>query len=247
MRPGRHPDELEDELAHSHASHTASGRLAFVLVVPLLLLLTLTVPGTGAAAPPFVRGAGSTAALLRGIPQHGTALGRSDAPVTLVEFADVQCPYCALWARNALPTLVREYVRSGKVRIVFTGMHFVGPDSVTGLNAALAAAAQNRFWHVLELLYQNQGRENSGWISDALLRAIGHTVPGLDTARMMRDRRSAAVEHLLAAADAFALRAGVRATPTFAVGRRGGTLAIVQVKSLTAAALRPALDRALKG
>ena len=224
-----------------------SRHLAFVVAIPVLLLSTFGVPATGEAAPPFVRGAGSTAALLRGIPQHGTALGRSDAPVTLVEFADVQCPYCAIWARNAFPTLVRDYVRSGKVRIVFTGMHFVGPDSLTGLNAALAAAAQNRFWHVLELLYQNQGRENSGWISAPLLRAIGRAVPGLDTARMMRDRSSAAVEHLLAAADAFALRAGVRATPTFAVSRLGGPLAIVQVKSLTAAALRRALDGALAG
>jgi protein-disulfide isomerase len=229
-------------LAYADASHVARRPL----VVLVLLLLTLAVSSSAAAAPPFVRGTGSTVAMLRGIPQHGTALGRSDAPVTLVEFADVQCPYCALWARNALPTLVRDYVRTGKVRIVFTGMHFVGPDSVTGLNTALAAAAQNRFWHVLELLYQNQGTENTGWLSDALLRAIGRTVPGLDTARMMRDRSSAAVAHLLAAADAFALRAGVRATPTFALGRRGATLRVVQVKSLTAAALRTALDEALK-
>jgi len=124
-----------------------------------------------------------TTARLRGIPQQGTVLGRPDAPVTLVEYADLQCPYCGVWARETLPQLVREYVRTGKVKLVFRGLAFVGPDSATGLTTALAAANQGRLWQVVDLVYANQGEENSGWLDDELLRSIGGQLPGLDVDR----------------------------------------------------------------
>jgi protein-disulfide isomerase len=53
--------------------------------------------------------------LLEGIPQSGSTLGRPDAPVTLVEFADLQCPYSAQWSNRAFAEIVRAYVRPGKV------------------------------------------------------------------------------------------------------------------------------------
>jgi protein-disulfide isomerase len=186
------------------------------------------------------------AAMLDGIPQKGTVLGSAQAPVTLVEFADPQCPYCADWARVAMPVLVRNYVRTGKMRIVFSGMHFVGPDSETALRSALAAAAQGRFWNVLELLYENQGTENTGWVTEPLLRSIGDAVPGLSTSKMLDERQSPAVERLLAQADGLAQQAGVTSTPTFAVGRTGANLRIVHVSSLGATGLEPAIDAALK-
>ena len=192
-------------------------------------------------------GSKHVAAMLRGVPQQGTVLGSRKAPVTLVEFADPQCPYCADWARQALPVLVRDYVRTGKVQIVYSGMHFVGPDSETALRTALAAAAQGRFWNVLELLYENQGTENTGWVTDSLLRSIGGAVPGLSTSRMLDERQSPAVERLLAQGDALAQRAGVTSTPTFAVGRTGsGRLQIVAISSLGATGLEPAIDAALE-
>ena len=111
---------------------------------PLLALVSLAAAVALAAAAPPGRaaaptGAAKVAAMLRGIPQHGVDLGSPKAPVTLIEFADLQCPYCAQWERNALPVLIRKYVRPGKVRIVFIGMTFVGPDSAKAFSAALAA------------------------------------------------------------------------------------------------------------
>src|SRR5690349_18702280 len=108
-----------------------------------------------AAAPAAAEEAGALAAvsstreLLAGIPQRPTVLGRPGAPVTLVEFADLQCPYGGLWARATLPTLVQRYVRTGKLRIDFRGLAFVGPDSKTALRVAHAAGAQNRLWNVV--------------------------------------------------------------------------------------------------
>ncbi|MGZ8708139.1 MAG: DsbA family protein, partial [Gaiellaceae bacterium] len=96
-----------------------------------------------------------------GIPQEGIVLGSTAAPVTLVEFADLQCPYCADFARQGLPTLVQEYVRTGRVKLVFQGLAFLGPDSRTALRAVLAAGLQSRAWDVLHGLYGRQGAENA--------------------------------------------------------------------------------------
>jgi hypothetical protein len=65
--------------------------------------------------------------LFAGIEQRGAALGSPRAPVTLVEYADLQCPYCAQWARDALPTLVDDYVRAGSYGSSSTGLRSSGP------------------------------------------------------------------------------------------------------------------------
>src|SRR4051812_750117 len=91
-----------------------------------------TAPGTAAPPTAAPRPAAAVTAKTRafpGIPQQGAALGRPTAPVTLVEYADLQCPYCAEWARRTLPVLASDYVRSGRLRIVFRGLAFVGPES----------------------------------------------------------------------------------------------------------------------
>jgi len=180
--------------------------------------------------------------LLSGIPQQGAALGRPDAPVTLVEFADLQCPYCAAWADGAFTEIVRDYVRPGKARIVFTGLAFIGPDSELGLRFALAAGRQGKLWQTVHLIYASQGTENSGWLTDDFLREVGGSIKGLDVGRALRESYSPAVDRRIASARASATRLGVRGTPSFAAGRTGSALRPVAVSSLDASALRPALD-----
>ena len=188
---------------------------------------------------------GDAATLLQGIPQSGSTLGRPDAPVTLVEFADLQCPYCAQWSGQTFPEIVRDYVRPGKVRVVFAGLAFVGPDLDRALRFAAAAGRQGKFWHVVDLLYANQGAENSGWADDALMREIGAAVPGLRVEQAHGASASPAVDRQLAAARDLASRLGIRGTPTFAAGRTGTPLAPIRVTSLGTEALRPTLDTLL--
>jgi len=185
------------------------------------------------------------ASILAGIPQHGNVLGRQNAPVTLVEFADLQCPYCATWSNTAFPQIVRDYVRPGKVRIVFAGVAFLGPDSERGLRFAFAAGNQGKLWDTTHMLYAQQGAENSGWLSDNVLREPGTTIPGLDAERALRE--SSTVDRQLAEARGLADRAGVRGTPSFAAGPTNGKLVPVAVSSLDANALRPTLDSYLAG
>ncbi|MGH2931427.1 MAG: DsbA family protein [Gaiellaceae bacterium] len=181
-----------------------------------------------------------TPSLFRNVPQRGAVLGNPAAPVTLVEYADLQCPYCATWAVGALPVLVDEYVRSGKLRIVFRGMAFLGVESDTALRTAVAAGRQNMLWNVVHALYERQGAENSGWVTESLLAEVA---PGVDVNERYEDWVSQEVQRSAAAARA----ARVAGTPAFQVGRTGGRLRLVEVQSLEAAALRPAIDAALAG
>lgn len=184
-------------------------------------------------------------ALFRGIPQDGIALGDPDAPVTLVEYADLQCPYCAQWARDVLPAIADEFVRSGRVRIVFRGLSFIGPESDTALRAGLAAGEQDRLWDVVHGLFLQQGAENSGWVSDALLRSFDGT--GLDTQRMLDSMQSPWVERQLTAAEQAAAAVGVPGTPFFQAGRTGRALESLHVSSLDADTFRRELNRLLAG
>jgi len=142
------------------------------------------------------------------MPQRGAVLGSPMAAVTLVEYADVQCPYCAQWARQTLPYIVENYVRTGKVRIVFRGLAFVGPESVTGLRAVIAAGAQNKLWNVIEELYARQGYENTGWVRGELPSALS-AIRGLDPRRVEAVASSAATRRAIVVAARAAERAGV--------------------------------------
>jgi protein-disulfide isomerase len=185
--------------------------------------------------------------LFAGIPQQGIVIGAPAAPVTLVEFADLQCPYCADFARVGLPTLVRDYVRTGRVKVVFQGLAFLGPDSRTALRAVLAAGLQNHAWDVLHGLYGRQGAENAGWVTAQLVREVAREVRGLDVPRLLRQSKSPAVTRLMLEAQRFAHERDLSGTPTFFVGRSGGPLQFIHLSSLSAEALRPALDAALAG
>jgi protein-disulfide isomerase len=181
----------------------------------------------------------------RPVAQHGIVLGSPSARVTLIEFADLQCPYCGDFSRLALPEIVRDYVQTGRVKLVFQGLSFLGPESRTALRAVLAAGLQDHAWDMLEGLYRVQGAENSGWVTRAAVRDVAEGVEGLNTARMFRDMNTAAVTRELRDAKAMAAQARVRGTPSFFVGPSGGTLHAVRLSSISAGALRPSLDNAL--
>lgn len=235
---------------------TPARTLLLGLVVALIVaggLIGVSVAGSGSSDKPSlarVSGAAATNALFRGIPQSGNVLGNLNAPATLVEFAEPQCPYCGAWARETLPTIVRDYVRSGKLKLVFHGISFIRPtsDSTRALGALAAAGAQGRQFQLLDLLYRNQGNEGSGWITDDLLRSLGAAVPGLDVERMVAERSSAATRatiHKSASAAAKVMGSQPR-TPTFLAGRSGGTLApmpISTVDQLGSNGFRAVLDQ----
>jgi protein-disulfide isomerase len=230
-------------------------RLAAVLAAAIAVVAVLIVvsqggdDGDGATAPAAGEapaGAAEVARLFRGIPQRGVALGDPNAPVTMVEFADLQCPFCGQYARDALPTIVERYVRTGKVRLELRLLRFLGPDSVRAAQTAMAAAAQSRLWQFSDLFFSNQGEENSGYVTDEHLRALANATPGLDVDRALSDSASNQVEDRLAKGESVATKAGIDSTPSFVVGRTGGKLDQFQPSSLVASEFADRFDELLR-
>jgi protein-disulfide isomerase len=176
-------------------------------------------------------GAADVQRLLQGIPQHGNVLGSRSAPVTLVEYVDVQCPYCQQFETQAMPTLIGSYVRSGKVKIEARPIAFIGPDSQRGRAAAIAAGEQNKLFNFAEILYLNQGSENTGWLNDQIITSAAASIPGLDVSRLLARSNSDSVKARSSAFDKQAAADNVRATPTILVGKSAGTLRPVTLTS----------------
>jgi protein-disulfide isomerase len=195
---------------------------------------------SGVAAAPGSPGT----ALLAGIPQSGTVLGRPGASVTLLIYEDLGCPHCRDLMRGAFPTVVREFVRPGRVRVDFRGLGVVTPWSRPALLYALAAGRQDRLWHVAELYYENQERIDR-LVTDAAVRRLVRGVRGLDGARMVRDAKSPAVRRQADALLAEAQQRGVPGTPWLFVQRRGEPPVPVQVRAFTPAVFRGMLNAAL--
>jgi hypothetical protein len=253
----RRQERLERERAQALQARRRRrlGQLGVVFAIAVVLVVAGIVVSSSGDDPPSAGtrdasglfGVAETRSMLDGIPQSGTVLGDPDAPVTLVEYADLQCPFCRDFALGALPTLVDRYVRDGKVKLELRLLRFLGPDSETAANAAMAAAEQDRYWTFAELFYRNQGDENSGYVTDDFLRRIGGAIPGLDPASLVGDRAAtASAERRLAGFDASARAAGVDSTPSFLLAQGDGAPKRVEVSSLDdPGAFTGPIDRAL--
>jgi protein-disulfide isomerase len=220
------------------------GASAIVAAVLVGIAISVSHSSSGPTSAGLAKDAQETNALLGGIPQQGLALGNPNAPFTLTEFADLQCPACREYTTKAFPTLVQRYVRSGKLRMVFRNLHFIGPDSIVAARAAGAAASQNRLWQFVDLFYKNQQDENSGYVRARFIRQIG-AAASLDVVKLERDSTNAGVDQLITVANSQASHYGVKSTPSFLLGRTGQQPQRFKVSSLTPGAFEGKIDAAL--
>ena len=107
--------------------------------------------------------------------------GSVDAPVTIVEFGDYQCPKCDQWFQNEKPTIASDYIDTDKAKLYFVDFPFLGEDSDNAANASYCANDQGKFWEYHSTLYNNQGGINEGWANVDTLKQFGADL-GLDTA-----------------------------------------------------------------
>lgn len=169
----------------------------------------------GVAAFLFLR-PGSEVASAPPVAYAAPVRGDAKAPVTIVEYADFQCPSCGAFTRSVAPRLVDQYVRTGKAKIVFKHFAWIGEESRRAAEAASCAGAQGKFWEYHDLLYANQRGENQGAFATANLKRFSAQL-GLDQASFDAcvDGRAyrAAVE-----ADFAEVRSlGLTGTPTFLI------------------------------
>jgi protein-disulfide isomerase len=182
--------------------------------------------------------------LFDGIPQQGATLGNPNARLKMVEFVDLQCPFCAEYTRNVLPTLVQRYVRTGKLSIEMRPLTFIGDDSVTAGKAAAAAAERNRLWQFADLVYLHQGEENTGYVTDAFITKIARAA-GLNAAPIVAAADSGSTPALLTQAQREAAEQSFNSTPSFLLGPRGGSLRSFDVSQLEPSAFTGPIDAAL--
>lgn len=221
--------------------------LAVVLGLATAIVVALILTSSSGDHPVAAKrtAAPSVTSLFDGIPQDGLILGRADAPVLLVEVADPQCPYCKQFAEGPLPTIVRRYVRTGKIRMGLRMAAFLGPDSERGSRALLAAARQDRLWQASARFYAMQGQENTGYVTDAFLRRVLGGVRGLDVGRAMAERESAAVSSELGATSTFGSRYGVTGTPTLLIGTNDANLRPVSDRTPSVQQISATIDAEL--
>jgi protein-disulfide isomerase len=215
-------------------------RLAVLAAVAVaIVLIAVVVAGGGGDDDKGSQSPAAAKSALQGVPQSGVALGSPDAPVTIVEFADLQCPFCAEYHRNVFPTLLRRYVRTGQVRLELRLLRFLGPDSDRLARTAAAASTQNRMWQFVGLAYQRQGAENSGYANDEFINKLAADA-GLKSADA-----GAAADRLIRRGENAARAAGVDSTPSFLIGPTGGSLQRFQPSDLTPDAFIPRIEEEL--
>ena len=200
------------------SSNRPSGRtviLAFAVAIAaaVALVAVALIGRSDSSAPPTA----TPVVDLTGIPQDGRVLGSPDAEVTLVEWADPQCPACRTYTEEFLPTVVDEYVRPGTVNTEFRGFPFIGDDSVKAYRFLLAAGEQNKLWDLQEALYRNQGGENDGWVTDDLIRELASEIDGLDVDQLFADAERDDIVAEADGAEAAGQAAGIQGTPTLQI------------------------------
>jgi protein-disulfide isomerase len=215
---------------------------AFLAIVAVVALIVVNASSEDGGGDTDLEGASEIARSLRGIPQEGLLLGDPDAPVELIEFGDLQCPFCAAYANEILPSIIENQVKQGKVKIDFRNFTIIGPQSVDAGAAAVAAGAQGRGWNFVELFYRNQGRENSGFADDEFLEAVAKGAGVKNIAQWNEDR--AKFVDKVEATSREAEQLGLQGTPSLAL-RGPGTDGLEVIDTPTSPAdLEEAIEEA---
>lgn len=188
---------------------------AFLAIAVVVALIVANASSGGSGGDTNLEGAAEVNRALAGIPQQGLVLGDPGAPVELVEFADLQCPYCKAFTEEVLPPIIENQVKKGQVKVAFHNFTIIGEQSLPAGAAALAAGAQGRGWNFVELFYRNQGGEDTGYADDAFLEAIAKGAGVQDIAQWNSERAKFATE--VEATTAEAQQLGFNGTPSLAI------------------------------
>ena len=103
-------------------------------------------------------------------------LGNENAPITLVEFGDYQCHYCNVFFESIEDDIIKNYVETGKVKMIFKDYNIIGQDSVNASHGAHCANEQGLFWEYHDILYSNWTGENNGWASSNNLKIFAEEI-----------------------------------------------------------------------
>ena len=151
------------------------------------------------------------------MPQAGNVLGDPDAPVEIIEYADLACPACREASTTTIPEAIDQIVKAGDAKLVFRPIAFISRSSERGALGAEAAGMQDAMWSFTELIYRNQGPEtDQDWLSDELMTETVDKL-GLDVDQWTADYMGQESEQRFLATESQAQEDEVGVTPTFVI------------------------------
>ena len=150
-------------------------------------------------------------------------LGSESARITIVEFGDYQCEACYAWFHNTRDTLIDNYIETGKAKLVFVDLPFLGRDSPKAAQASYCAEDQEKYWEYHTILYTFQdGHPDSGWADRDRLNSFAFSLDmNMDEFNECMD--SSKYKQRVKANYDDAVKNGVTQTPTFILVSSYGT------------------------
>lgn len=198
--------------------------------------------------PGALPGAADVYAMFKGIPQSGLILGNPKAPATLTEFIDLQCPVCKDFETTQMPTIVPKYVRTGKLNVRMEPWSILSaPDSPRGQAATIAASLQNKAFQFAQMLYDNQGVEDTGWLTEDVVGFAASSVDGMDPRRVLDEQGSSRVKATISIVDSTAAKQGYSATPTLLLNHKGQKAHVVSEGLPNPTTLQSQIEAAIRG
>ena len=196
------------------------GLLVGYYVRPLILNQTQSDASVNSALPVVIPTADNSAAeqklMETVLPKVRHFKGDPNAPVTIIEFADFQCPFCGRFFAQTEPQINEQYIQSGKVRLGYFNFAFLGQESTWAAEAAECASDQDKFWEYHDILYSSQSGENQGAFNKGNLKRFAKDL-GLDTNVFNECLDSGKYTELIQEESSTASSIGVRSTPTFLI------------------------------
>lgn len=150
---------------------------------------------------------------------NASALGDEQAKITIVEFADYQCPFCAKFHKETKDSLIQNFVETGKVKFLFKDL--IVNDRPNDKASTLAAAAsycaaeQGKYWEYNDELYKNSQGENTGWVTKDNLKQFANNIRVPDLMRFSDCVESDKYNMIVNENDSLGKNIGLTSTPTF--------------------------------
>jgi protein-disulfide isomerase len=189
----------------------------FLVIVAVVILIVVNSASNDSGGDTELEGIAATNSLLSGVQQENLVIGDPKAPVNLIEFGDLQCPVCKSYSEEILPQVIQNQVKNGDAKITFRNFTIIGPESVPAGAAAIAAGVQGQGWTYLELFYKNQGKENSGYVTDEFLTSVAKGAGIKNLAQWEKERESKKLLKEVQQSTAQAETYGFNGTPSFAI------------------------------
>lgn len=157
--------------------------------------------------------------ILKELPKNVQVLGNPNAKLTIVEFADFQCPFCGKFHKEVFPSIKKNYIDTGKVKFIYLDFAFLGQESLDTSEAAKCSTEQGKFWEYHDEIYKNQGGENQGSFNKTVLQKFATNI-GLNMSQFNECIADTRYDKAIADEQALGKKYGINGTPGFLIGEQ---------------------------